>query len=84
MEISEDPMRLLPESKATEFLGLPSGALAWRERRGELAIPVVRISARARRYRYGDLLLVSTGKRPLIKPVNAPCWESPYTSSEVA
>jgi hypothetical protein len=81
MDIKDDPNRLLSEATAATFLDLPEGALAWRDRRAELALPFVWLTDRGRRFRYGDLLLVSTGKRPLLKKPEEEVWVSPFVSS---
>lgn len=84
MDIDTDPNRLLDETSALKMLGLPKRALSWREKRNELALPVVWITERGRRYRYGDILLVTSGARPLLKKPDETPWPSPYSGSEVA
>lgn len=79
MEKEADPYRLLTPSEATAFLGLAERSLEWREKSGELAMPVCFISPRKRRYRYGDLVLVASGARPLVKTPEERAWESPYS-----
>lgn len=80
MDTKTNPLKLYPEPAAAEFLGLPEGALGWRERRDELALPSVWISDRGRRYRYGDLVLVATGKKPLLKKPGETPWVSPFVA----
>lgn len=72
---------LLNSKELAEFLNITESQVGWRIARKELAIPFLMLGPKTRRFRLGDVLLVTSGQRPAFKLPEDPQWESPYAQT---